>query len=138
MSAPMAPPLNPSIDLCGRIRATALWFAGPRQEAGVSSPRLAITRLALTETPAPEPERGRALRVVRVRGVAGPGASLVAQRRGQHLVGLVAAARIARASVVFGVDGLGEDDRALGAELLDQSVIARREIDVVARVAAGG
>ena len=31
-----------------------MWLAGPRQDARVSSPRLAITRLALTDTPDPE------------------------------------------------------------------------------------
>ena len=40
----MAAPSKPIIALCGRIRATALWLAGPRVEARVSSPRLAITR----------------------------------------------------------------------------------------------
>ena len=64
MSAPMAPPLNPSIDLCGRMSATALWLAGPRQDARVSSPRLAITRFALTDTPDPELEPSEAERVV--------------------------------------------------------------------------
>ncbi len=64
MSAPMAPPLKPSIDLCGRMSATALWLAGPRQDARVSSPRLAITRLALTDTPDPELEPSEAARVV--------------------------------------------------------------------------
>ena len=45
---------------------------------------------------------------------------------------------IAGAAVVFGVDGLGEDDRAFVAKLLDQDVIARRKIDVVGGVAAAG
>ena len=136
----MAPPLKPSSDLCGRMSATALWLAGPRQDARVSSPRLAITRLVLTDTPDPElePSEADACRVVGVGGIAAPGAALVAQHRRQHLVGPVAAARIARPPVVFRVDGLGEDDRALVAELLDQHVIARREVDVVARVTAGG
>ena len=83
-------------------------------------------------------ERGRARRVVRIGGIAAPGAALIAERRGQHLLGLMAAARIAGAAVVFGVDRLGEDDRALLAQLLDQHVIARGKIDVVARVAAAG
>ena len=64
MSAPIAPPSKPSIALCGRISATALWFAGPRVDARVSSPRLAITRLALTDTPEPELEPSEAARVV--------------------------------------------------------------------------
>src|SRR2546427_12689106 len=64
MSAPIAPPLNPSIDLWGRMRATALWLAGPRHDARVSSPRLAITRLELTDTPDPELEPSEAARVV--------------------------------------------------------------------------
>src|SRR4029453_10100501 len=64
MSAPIAPPSNPIIDLCGRIRAMALWLDGPRQEARVSSPRLAITILVLTETPDPELEPSEAERVV--------------------------------------------------------------------------
>ena len=46
--------------------------------------------------------------------------------------------RIVRPAVVFGVYGLGEDDRAFVAKLLDQHMIARRKIDVVARVAAAG
>jgi len=50
----------------------------------------------------------------------------------------VAAAGVPGAPVVLGVDGLGEDDRALVAQLLDQDVIARREVDVVPRVAPGG
>src|SRR5580693_6451608 len=64
MSAPIAPPLKLSIALCGRINATALWLAGPRVEARVSSPRLTITRLALTETPEPELDPNEAARVV--------------------------------------------------------------------------
>jgi hypothetical protein len=64
MSAPMAPPTNPSMALWGRISATALWLAGPRVEARVSSPRLAMTRLALTDTPEPELEPSEAERVV--------------------------------------------------------------------------
>ena len=83
-------------------------------------------------------ERGRARGVVRVRRIARPGAALIAERRGQHLVGLVAPARIAGAAVVFGVHRLGEDDRALVAELLDQHVVARRKVHVVAGVAAAG
>src|SRR6185369_10446741 len=46
------------------ISATALWLAGPRQDARVSSPRLAMTRLALTDTPEPELEPREADRVV--------------------------------------------------------------------------
>src|SRR5215469_6028220 len=64
MSAPIAPPSKPSIALCGRISATALWLAGPRQEARVSSPRLAMHRFALTETPEPELEPSEAERRV--------------------------------------------------------------------------
>src|SRR4029453_5284218 len=107
MSAPMAPPVNPSIDLCGRISATALWLAGPRQDARVSSPRLAITKLMLNHTPPPganpheaphyqndayphappgaRAQRGRPRRVVGVGGIATPGAALVAQHRRQDL-----------------------------------------------------
>ena len=62
MSAPIAPPSKPIIDLCGRIRAIALWLDGPRQEARVSSPRLAMTILVLTETPDPELEPSEAER----------------------------------------------------------------------------
>ena len=83
-------------------------------------------------------ERGRPRRVVGVAGIAAPGAALVAQQRRQHLVGPVAAAGISGPPVVLRVHGLGEDDRPLVAELLDQPVIARGEVDVVARVAAGG
>ncbi len=50
----------------------------------------------------------------------------------------MASARIVRPAVVFGVDGLGENDGALVAELLDQHVVTRRKIDVVARIAATG
>ena len=42
----------------------ALWLDGPRHDARVSSPRLAITRLALTDTPEPELEPSEAERVV--------------------------------------------------------------------------
>ena len=64
MSTPIAPPSKPIIDLCGRISATELWLDGPRQEARVSSPRLAITRLAPTDTPEPELEPSEPERVV--------------------------------------------------------------------------
>ena len=83
-------------------------------------------------------ERGGAGGVVGIRGIAAPGAALVAQHRRQDLVGSVAAAGISRPPVVFRVDGLGEDDRPLGAELLDEQMIARGEVDVVARVTPGG
>ncbi len=42
----------------------ALWLAGPRVEARVSSPRLAITRLALTDTAEPDDDPSEAARVV--------------------------------------------------------------------------
>ena len=64
MSAPIAPPSKPSIALCGRISATALWFDGPRHDARVSSPRLAITRFALTDSAEPELDPSEAARVV--------------------------------------------------------------------------
>src|SRR5947209_16994483 len=64
MSAPIAPPLKPSIALCGKISATALWFDGPRQDARVSSPRLAMTRLMLTESAEPELDPSEADRLV--------------------------------------------------------------------------
>ena len=82
-------------------------------------------------------ERGRARRVVRIGGIAGPTAALIAEYRRQHLLRAVPAAGIAGATVVFRVHRLGEDDRALVAQLLDQHVVACREIDVVARIAAG-
>jgi hypothetical protein len=50
----------------------------------------------------------------------------------------VAPTRITRAAVVLRVDRLCEDDRALVAELLDESVIACRKINVVMCVAAAG
>ena len=50
--------------MCGRISATALWLAGPRHDARVSSPRLAITMLALTDSAEPELEPSEAERVV--------------------------------------------------------------------------
>ena len=64
MSAPIAPPSKPIIALCGRMSAMALWLDGPRHDARVSSPRLAITKLALTDTPEPELEPSEAERVV--------------------------------------------------------------------------
>src|SRR6476660_10551518 len=64
MSAPIAPPSKPSIALCGRISATALWFDGPRHDALVSSPRLHMTMLTLTESAEPELEPSDAARVV--------------------------------------------------------------------------
>ena len=51
---------------------------------------------------------------------------------------MVAAARIASAPVVFGHQRLGENDGAFPAQLIDQEMVARREIDVVARIAAAG
>ena len=42
----------------------ALWFDGPRQDALVSSPRLAITKLVLTDTAEPELEPREAALVV--------------------------------------------------------------------------
>ncbi len=80
-------------------------------------------------------ERCSAPGVIRITGIAGPGAALVAQRRGQHLVGVVTPAGIASAAVIFGIDRLGEDDRSLPAELIDQNVIARRKIHVVSCIA---
>ena len=50
----------------------------------------------------------------------------------------MAAAGIAGAAVVFGADRFREDDRALLAQALDQNMVARRDIDVVRGVAAGG
>jgi hypothetical protein len=44
----------------------------------------------------------------------------------------MAAARIAGAAVVFGVDCLGEDDHPLLAKLFHQDVVARREVDIIA------
>ena len=76
MSAPIAPPTKPSMALCGRISATALWLAGPRVDARVSSPRLAMTRFALTDTPDPELEPSDADRVVSY-GLAGLPAQLL-------------------------------------------------------------
>ena len=60
----MAPPSKPSMALWGRMSATALWFEGPRQEARVSSPRLAITMLVLTDRAEPELDPREAARVV--------------------------------------------------------------------------
>src|SRR5919109_4852765 len=76
MSAPIAPPTKPIMALCGRINATALWLAGPRVEARVSSPRLTMTRSALTETPDPELDPSEAARVVSY-GLAGLPAQLL-------------------------------------------------------------
>ena len=58
------PSIESDIALCGRISATALWLDGPRHEARVSSPRLAITMLALTDNAEPELEPSEAERVV--------------------------------------------------------------------------
>lgn len=63
MSAPMAPPRNEIIALCGSSSATELWFAGPRHDMLVSSQTLHITRLALTDAPEPELEPSDAARV---------------------------------------------------------------------------
>ena len=60
----MAPPRNDRCALCGRISATELWLAGPRHDWPVSSHRLHITMLVLTETPEPELEPIDAARVV--------------------------------------------------------------------------
>jgi hypothetical protein len=46
------------------MSAHALWFDGPRHDARVSSPRLAMHRFALTDTPEPELEPRDAARVV--------------------------------------------------------------------------
>src|SRR4051812_6561846 len=109
----MAPPLKPSMALCIRISATALWLDGPRQEARVSSPSAHITILVLTDSAEPErTQRRRTGGVVRVGRVAAPGAALIAQRRGQYPLRKVTSARIAGAAVVFRADCLGEDDRA--------------------------
>ena len=51
---------------------------------------------------------------------------------------MVAAARIAGSSVIFSVDSLRENDRALGTKLLNQDVVARRKIDIVGRIATSG
>ena len=83
-------------------------------------------------------ERGGARRVVGVGRVAAPARALIAEHRGQYLLGPVPPARIAGAAVVFGAHRLGVDDRPLVAQLLDQLMVARRKIDVVGRVAAGG
>ncbi len=64
MSAPIAPPSKPIIALCGSSSATELWLDGPRQDARVSSPRLIITMLVLTESAEPELEPSDAARVV--------------------------------------------------------------------------
>src|SRR5262245_11576898 len=44
----MAPPPNPIMALWGRMSATALRLEGPRQDARVSSPRLAMAPESLT------------------------------------------------------------------------------------------
>jgi hypothetical protein len=46
------------------MSATALWLAGPLVDMRVSSPKLAMTKLALTETPDPELDPSEAERVV--------------------------------------------------------------------------
>jgi hypothetical protein len=46
------------------MSATELWLAGPRHDCPVSSHRLHITRLVLTETPDPELDPIEAARVV--------------------------------------------------------------------------
>ncbi len=83
-------------------------------------------------------ERCGAGRVVHVGRIAAPAAALVAEDRGQSLFRHVPAAGVAGAAVVFGAYRLGEDDRALVAQLLDEDVVARRKIDVVIGVAAAG
>ena len=46
------------------MRLMALWFDGPLHDALVSSPRLAITKLVLTDTAEPELEPREAALVV--------------------------------------------------------------------------
>ncbi len=83
-------------------------------------------------------KRGGACAVVgRVR-ISGPGAALVAVVADQHLGRRVAPRVVLRHAVVFGVHGLGVNDRALAAQLRHELVIARRKVDVVARIAAAG
>ena len=50
----------------------------------------------------------------------------------------MAAAGVAGASVVFGVDGFGEYDGAFVAQLLDEDVVAGGEVDVVGGVGSAG
>ena len=50
----------------------------------------------------------------------------------------MSSARVAGPPVVFGVNRLGEDNRSLVAELLDQDVVTGRKINVVGRIAAAG
>ena len=83
-------------------------------------------------------ERGGARRVIDIARIAAPAAALIAEGRGQDLVGLVAAAGIAGAAVVFGADRFREDDRALLAQAHDKDVVARRDIDVIGSVAPRG
>src|SRR5439155_7346822 len=81
---------------------------------------------------------GGARRVIDIALIAAPATALIAEGRGQDHVELVSAAGIAGSAVVFGADGLPEDYGALLAQALDEDMVARRDIDVVGGVTAGG
>ena len=48
----------------------------------------------------------------------------------------MASTGITRPPVIFCADGLGEDDRAFPAQLVDQNMVARRKIDVIGGITA--
>src|ERR1700676_2456995 len=62
----------------------------------------------------------------------------MSRRRGEYFFRMVLSAGIAGAAVVLGVDRLGENDRALAAQLLDQQMVPGREIDIVGGIASAG
>ena len=120
MSLPMAPPKYEIRPFAGRIIASALWLAGPRHEAFVSSQRLHITRLALTDTAEPELDPMAAARLVSngLTAVSAPGTALVAGGCRQDLHRSVDATGVAGTSVVLIRNRLGIDNRSLVAQLL--------------------
>ena len=63
MSEPIAPPANEINSFCGRISASELWLAGPRQDARDSSQMPHISRFALTDAPEPELDPSEPARV---------------------------------------------------------------------------
>src|SRR5665213_1201565 len=81
-------------------------------------------------------ERGGAGRIVRIARVTAPGTTLITCHGRQYFYRRVTAVRSVGTAVIFRIDGLGEDDRAFVAKLFNQNMIARRKIDIVARVAA--
>ncbi len=77
--------------------------------------------------------RGSALGIVRVTGIAGPGATGIARTEYDGIC-LGRAAGIAAGAVVFAQVGLGENDRALGAKLRHNRRVRRSRVHAVGNV----